>query len=71
MLSIPSVEVPFCVGCGSEMAHVLRHGYRRCDDCVAAGTPHSLVLARGVRDARRRSAWRLGDYDPAGSAAAA
>jgi hypothetical protein len=71
MRSISNLEIPVCVACGSEMSHVLRHGYRRCDDCVAAGRPHSLVLARGARAARLRAAVVLGDYDPAGCAAAA
>jgi hypothetical protein len=69
MRSIHS-DIPICVACGTEMAHLLRHGYRRCESCVASGRPHSLALARGVRTARLGTRV-LGDYDPAGCAAAA
>jgi hypothetical protein len=69
MRSIPSV--PICIACGTEMTHLLRHSYRRCDGCVASARPHSLALARGVRQARLRGVRVLGDHDPAGCAAAA
>jgi hypothetical protein len=71
MLSTLSLEIPICVACGSEMTHVLRHGYRRCDECVANGAPHLLALARGVKAAKIRALGSFDDYDPAGCAAAA
>ena len=67
---MPRFDAPICVACGSEMTHLLRAGYRRCTDCVAAERPHSLALARRVRESRLREMFFLHDDDPAGRAAA-
>ena len=67
---MPRSDAPICVACGNGMTHLLRSGYRRCHECVAAERPASLVLARRVRESRLRDALLLHDDDPAGRAAA-
>lgn len=67
---MPSLDAAICVACGNGLPHVLRSGYRRCHDCVEADRPHSVVFARLVRAARWQEIHGLGDYDPAGAAAA-
>ena len=65
-----SVDTPICVGCGSEMPHLLRSGYRRCHECVATDRPHSLAYARQIQASRRRATHGHHDLDPAGRVAA-